>query len=199
MRKIRQAGSYGKITIGLLALVFFVAGCMRYSMVNKGNQIKVGSAFTVETPVDWSRSKEGATETWTIDGPQLQRLVFFTGIDDGKPLFPTAWGSQTDEMPLYGSGMNALEIQEFIEASLVRNGAHRMAVRDLRPARLGNLEGFRFEFSYYAESGLKYEGFVVGANQQTRLLAILYVGTALHHYGKHLSDAEKVVSSVIVR
>lgn len=199
MRKIRQAGSYGKITMGLLVLGFVVAGCMRYSMVARGSQVKVGSVFTVETTVDWSRSKEGASETWTIDGPQLQRLVFFTGIDDGKPLFPTAWGSKADEMPLYGSGMNALEIQEFIETSLVRNGAHQMVVRDLRPARLGNLEGFRFEFSYFTESGLKYDGFVVGAEQRARLLAIMYVGTALHHYGKHLRDAERVVSSVIVR
>jgi hypothetical protein len=199
MKKIQPANSIGKVVSGILALCFALAACAPYSLVKSGKDVQVGPVFTVDTPINWSKSENGKVETWTIDGPQLQRLVFFKGVHDGYPLFPVYGSSGEKEMPVFNSFMNPLEIKEFIEASLTRSGAHQMVTKDLRPVKMDSLDGFRFEFSYFVESGLKYDGFVVGAKRQDRLLAIMYVGTALHHYGKHLDDAEKVVASVVVR
>lgn len=199
MKGYQRAKTLAKVLAGLLLLCFAVAGCMRYSMVKSDQSVRVGSTFTVETPINWSKSKQGVVETWTVDGPNLQRLIFFTGIAEDQPLFPAAWGSKKQDLPTYKSIMNSLEIEEFIETSLARNGAYQITTRDLRPAMLDNLKGFRFEFSYLVESGLKYDGFVVGAKQEDKLLAIMYVGTALHHYGKHLNDAEKIIASAVVK
>lgn len=198
MRRFQQVKSIGIHVAWGLALCFAAAACAPYSMVKSGQEVQVGKAFAVTTPVNWSKSGNGTVETWTIDGPQLQRLIFFKGVEDGRPLF-SGHGSAEKDMPVFKSVMNSLEIKEFIEASLTRSGAHQMLTKDLRPAKMGHLDGFRFEFSFLVESGLKYDGFVVGAKQQDRLLAIMYVGTALHHYGKHLDDAEKVIASVVVK
>jgi hypothetical protein len=166
-----------------------------YSLVNVGEDIEVGSVFMVQTPVKWNKSKEGYVEIWTIDGPKLQRLIFINGVEDEKPLFPPHWKSKEKDLPLFRKDMTFLEIKEFIESSLTRGGAHQLSTRDFRPATLASLEGFRFEFSYSIETGLEYDGFIVGAKRKESLVGIMYVGTALYHYSKHLRDAEEVISS----
>lgn len=181
--------------LSVLFFIIFFCGCVSYSLVTKGKNIDVGSVYKVESPITWSSLKESGIETWTVDGPQLQRLVFFKGVEAGKPLIKMS-GDKYKNMPVYKNSMTPLEITELFEATLSRLGLTQIETKDLRPDKFASLEGFRFEFSYLTENGLKYDGFVIGAQQGSRLLAIMYIGTELYHYGKYLEDVEKIVSSV---
>jgi hypothetical protein len=181
----------------ILFLFIAVSGCVSYSLVRAGKDIEIGRVFKVESPINWSKLKESGIEIWTIDGPQLQRLYFFKGVEDGKPLIKMT-GDKYKDMPFYKSSMTPLEVRELFEATLSRSGASRIEIQDLRPQKFASLEGFRFEFSYLTQNGLKYDGFVTGTQKGNKLLAIMYVGTALYHYGKHLEDVEKIVSSVVI-
>jgi hypothetical protein len=168
---------------------------MHYSLVRADSQIQVGTAFKVKTLINWSKSEVSGVETWTVDGPHLQRLIFFKGVEAGKPLLEIKKGNE-ENVPMYTGSMTSIEIMELIEATLARSGGHSIATKDLRPEKFGGLSGFRFDFSYMTESGLKYNGFFVGAQKNDRLLGIMYLGTALHHYNKHIDDVEGIISSV---
>ncbi|MBW2005207.1 MAG: hypothetical protein JRI72_11490 [Deltaproteobacteria bacterium] len=196
MSQIRRSRGYLKRLFAIL-LFLCIAGCNLYSLVRSDREIQVGTIFKVTSPINWSKWKFGAVETWTIDGPRLQRLMFFKGVEDGQSLFQIIGGNEKS-VPIYKSSMTPLEIMELIESSLARTGGYNVVTKDLRPYKLGGLDGFRFEFSYTIRNGLKYNGFVVGAKKHNRLLAIMYVGTALYHYEKHIDDAEKIVSSVVI-
>jgi len=199
MSEIRRSTGNSK---GLFAILLFlgIVGCMHYSLVRSDREIQVGTIFKVTSPINWSKSKFsavfGAVETWTIDGPRLQRLLFFKGVEDGAILFQIL--EYKKSVPIYRSSMTPLEIMELIKSTLARSGGYNVVTKDLRPYKLGALDGFRFEFSYTIQNGLKYNGFVVGAKKEDRLLAIMYVGTALYHYEKHVDDAERIVSSVVI-
>ena len=178
-----------------ILLLVAIIGCMHYALVKANKEIEVGGIFKVENPINWSKSETNGVETWTIDGPQLQRLMFFKGVEDGKPLLKMK-GKDEKNIPSYKSSMTPIEIMELIEATLARGGGHQIETKDLRPERLGGLDGFRFEFNYITESGLKYNGTVIGAQKDGRLSAIMYIGTSIYYYEKHLENVETIFSSV---
>ncbi len=178
-----------------LALVIACAGCANYTLVKAGKAVPVGNAFLVDTDINWSKWEGDESETWTVDGPQLQRLMFYRGIQDGKPLF-TAQGQDVATLPLYRASMTPLEIQELYVATLAKSGGHQITTADLRPHKFGALDGFRFEFTFLTKDGLKYSGFVVGAQRYGTLLALVYTGTSLYHFQKHLQDVENILSSL---
>lgn len=180
-----------------VVMVFLFAGCARYSLVESSKAIKVGDILQLETPISWSKVEQGNMEIWTVDGPQLQRLTFFKGIEEGKPLYPDAAGNK-DKIPLYENSMSAMEIMELFEATWARSGFHKIQTSNLRPDKLGSLDGFRFELRYATEEGLSYEGFVMGAIKGNKLIALTYEGTSLCHFEKHKQDVEKIVSSINV-
>ena len=176
-------------------LLAIITGCAHYSLVKASKNVEIGKAFTVSTSVDWSKSQLYGIETWTINGPQLERLMFFDGVKNGKPLFEV---KRQDEkkMPIYKSSMSSIEIKELFEATLARNGAYKITTENFKPSKFGVLQGFKFEFTYATKNGLRYKGLVLGAKEKERLIAIMYIGTALYHYSDSLDEVENIISSV---
>ena len=194
MKEIPRSNGYFKWLFSIVLLTVSI-GCMHYSLVTAGKTIRIGNLLKVESSINWSKSEINGVETWTIDGPRLQRLMFFKRVKDNKPLLKIK-GVDEKNTPLYKSSMTPIEIMELIEAALARSGGHKIVKKDLRPESFGGLDGFRFEFNFITKNGLKYNGFVVGAKKDDRLLTIMYLGTALYYYEKYLEDVEKIISSI---
>lgn len=179
--------------IALLAAAALLTGCATWTLVDGGARQDVAGGYSVEPQVAWSRIRQGGVELWTVDGPALQALRFFEPIGDGDPLF-AAQGS--DELPVFSSHMTASEIQEFVVHSTQRGGGARVAARELRPWRLGSLEGFRFELDFLNESGLEMTGIVAGAVAGEKLYLIAYTGARAHYFPKYATHVERLLASV---
>lgn len=182
------------IVLFLFFLMLSFGGCAHYTLVDVNEEIAVGSSFKVHSPVKWSKAKVYGVETWTIDGPQLQRLMFFTGVETGKPLF-VVQGKKAKNFPAFDHSMTSVEIMELVEATFARINVHDIEMKDLRPVLFCGQDGFRFELHYKIQSGLKYRGFFVGTKKDDKLWAIIYLGTDLYHYKKALKHVEEIVSS----
>ena len=180
-------------------LALSLASCVTYSLVAPG-RVEIGEAYTVQPGVAWNRIATGQRERWTVDGPRLQDLVFFKGLADGETLFPVnPLARMTDKAkrtPRFRARMTALEIQEFVAASLAFAGHAQVRTKDLLPARFGTADGFRFAFSYALQDGLEKRGFAVGRVRNEGLDLILYRGTRLYYYGKYADEAERIVRSI---
>jgi hypothetical protein len=194
MRKVLQ----DRLLFWALVL-FLLSGCAfpHYTLVCAEQTFEVGP-FRVRPASNWSKTAGDPVEAWTVDGPQLQTLIFFKGIRDSKPLIVKKRGDK-DDMPFFRSDMSGPEVMELFDATWTRLGRHQVAMQGLRPAKFAGLDGFRFEFRYVTESGLEYQGFTVGTIRSGRLLAVTYMGTALHHFAKHERDAEQVIASLRLR
>jgi hypothetical protein len=178
----------------LLAVAVLAAACAKFSLVGPG-RLEMADAYTVDSPVAWNETSEGKVQIWTVDGPQLQRLTFVNGLEDGDPLFETK-GDSAENMPRYNSAMTPLEIKELIEAGLRVSGANQLETSDFRPQAFGSIPGYRFEFSYALESGLENEGTALAAKKDGKLYLILYTGTRFYYYGKHKDDVERLIDSI---
>jgi hypothetical protein len=193
--------------IVLPAIVFFVSACVYYSRVEPAKKDMGGGHYSVEPQISWNRATRGKVEIWTIDGPALEAVHFFSGIGDGENLFPY-YGktSRKAKWPKFKKDMTANEVQEFVVDSMSAP-YHRTLVGpnmignnvqafNLRPFKFGSRPGFRFELSFLSREGLEYEGFVVGTVKDDRLYLICYSGTREYYFLKYKETAEKIIASI---
>lgn len=187
-----------------LALVL-LASCAYYSAVPAG-RTPVKGVMTVQPGVAWAKvnrqapdsvifATTGPVETWTIDGETLDSLVFFAGIADGAPLMelPSEKGAPLSP---FRSTMTASDVMDLFETMVTRvTGTAVARTRDLRPAKLGDADGFRFEIDYTLKDDLDRTLSAVGAIKEGKLYLIAFQGSRLYHYPKYLPEFEKIVDS----
>ena len=171
------------------------AGCAHYSLVSGGQSVTVHNSLQVLPHISWNMSKNNNGEIWTVDGPALDRLIFFTGIENGKPLFQTDINDD-QKMPAFSPSMTALELMDLVEATLARLDFYDIVMENLKPALFDNQDGFCFDFSCVAKEGLRYKGFVRGTVKDNKLYLILYQASALHYHDLYRKEAEKIADSV---
>ena len=188
----------------ITGLVMLLAACAHYTLLEPQPQM-IDEAFHVEPQIQWSRTVSGHIELWTVDGPTLQAVRFYKGLQDGENLFRYT-GSEDDTLPVYRTPMTANDIMEFYVDSLI--AAKRLGLRvtnwtgsrfeteGLRPVYFEGQPGFRFEVRFLAANGLEYEGFVVGTQIDQRLYLIVYSGAREFYYPRYKDAAEKLVASI---
>jgi len=185
-----------RLLCAIAGVILIVTGCAHYTLIEAGKKVEVGQAFMVDPQITWSMAKESGVIIWTVDGPGLQKLVFFPGIEDGAPLFKATAGQDAEKMPIYEATMTFLEIMDLLEATLAQKGFHQFAKQNLQPSGIGGQEGFRLDFSYASKAGLEYKGFAAGAIKEHKLYLVMYTGTTLHYYEKYAAAAENIIKSL---
>jgi hypothetical protein len=184
-----------KLLCVLLGVAFIVTGCAHYSLVETGSKVEVAKGFRVDPVITWSKAKHYGVVMWTVDGPGLQQILFFPGIEDGAPLFKPMSEKKAAKMPLYRSPMSLLEVMDLLEATFARQDLHQIKKQNLLPITFAGQDGFRFDFSYFSKEGLEYKGFAEGAIKNNKLYLIIYTGTALHYYEEYAATANKIMKS----
>jgi hypothetical protein len=103
----------------------------------------------------------------------------------------------SDNARKFRSPMTANDVMELVEASL-SGEAHTAVVttRDLRPAKLGAVDGFRFEGSYIAADAPEMAFSAVGAVRGGKLYLLFYRAARIYYFKAHLADFDQLVGSV---
>jgi hypothetical protein len=92
--------------------------------------------------------------------------------------------------------MTPVEIAEFVAASYSLAEAHEFRTRDLRPAKFGPDDGFRFNYSFTRGNGLEWEGFAVGIVRNKRLYLALFRAVRVHFYERDREAVERMVGTI---
>jgi len=174
-------------------LVLLLAGCAQVTLVRPG-KVTVGNTFQIQPTIDWSRRADGKREHWTVDGLGLNHVLFLTGIGNGEPIMTD--DTSNKQLPAYRTGMTAIEISEAIQASLAASGTTSFKIQNLRPQKLGGVDGFRFEFSFTTKGGLEKLGLAAGAVRKEKLNVIFYLAPRIHYFEKYRAEVETIFGSV---
>jgi hypothetical protein len=188
------------LVLGALIL----GGCVTpYSLVNPERQT-IGEVISVEPGVRWNKvgtsQLQGHIEVWTLDGPTLNTLVFFTGVPDGEPLFtrrlaPGQSASQQEKPAVFRATMNPVEIQELLEATLARTFQTTVVEgRNLKPVPFGG-SGFRFETRLLGRDEVERAGVFVGTVRDKKLYGAWFQGARLHYFTRYLPEFDRLVGS----
>jgi len=186
------------LLLALMSLV--VSGCAQYSLVSAGTQ-KVGD-LTVNPQSEWSKAANSGlgpkTILWTKDGSQLNRLVFFNGIANGKSIYT----SYSRELPLpkFRTDMLPNELAELVEGTIRNRNGGKVDARtsNLRPQKVGEEVGFRFDLAYTNVDGLDKAGEVVAITKSDKLYMIMFDAAALHYQPKDAREIDAIFSNLLL-
>jgi hypothetical protein len=184
-----------------LILATLLAGCAAYTLVEPQRQV-IGDVISVEPGTKWNKwnmsGYSGHVEAWTLDGPSLNTLVFFTGVPDGEPLFTsrTAAGTNEEKPPVFRSTMNPLEVQELLEATVARYFKTTLSEeRNLHAESVAGGRGFRFETRIIGRDEVERYGVFVGTISKGKLYGAWFQGAKLHYYQRYLPEFDRIIAS----
>ena len=186
----------------LVLFTVLLAGCVTpYAIVNPERQT-VGNVISVQPGVKWNKvgfsGYEGNVEVWTLDGLQLNSLVFFTGVRDGEPLFTrrTANPEKQEKPPVFRANMNPIEVQELLEATVARFFQTTLAEgRNLNPETIAEGQGFRFETRLVGRDEVERVGIFVGTIRNKKLYGAWFQGARLYYFKRYEPEFDRLVKS----
>lgn len=129
----------------------------------------------------------------SIDGPLLNRLYIADGLTDGQFIVRPA--TKERPTPTWKSGMSPSEQVEFVADSVSALDYQRVETEDLRPARVGGVDGLRFNISAKTAEGLDISGVAQVAESGGRLFLILFLAPTEHYFGAQKAEVEGIMSS----
>jgi len=189
--------------IAALAVTLIVAllpsAAMAHKLREQGGAVSIAdSPLTVTPGRDWNRLDGNVgkhTETWTLDGGQLNDLTFFAGIEPGKPLVRER-SKKREPLPKFGAGTLLVELPELFEATY--RTAKQIAdfrVTDVQPTRFLGQDGVMFTYEYVDQDQLTRKGEAHAAIVAGRLYMIGFDAPRLHYFERNIGDFHRIVQS----
>jgi len=185
----------------IMGLAILMAGCTSITQVRHGERTVIDGELAVEPTQDWSHvssfSLYGAkVVVWTMDGPELDKLCFVTGLSDNASIHADRPGEAPE--PRFRANMSPSEVMELFEAAYSRPNATPVIFKtsNLRPAKFAGLDGFRFDFNFVDQvDEVERKGFATGAIHKGKLYLVFYHGARIHYFGKNLAEVEAIIRS----
>lgn len=192
MRGLRQF-----VAVAVLAVV---AACASYQLVPAG-QTTVRGAMAVAPARAWTKvpfiNSPGPLEMWTLNGPAIDTITFYMPVADGEPLQRKE--GNAEPYPPFRATMSASEIVELFEASLRRSASSALVeIKNLRPANIGGIEGFRADTVFVTQDRLRRKGVLAGAVKDKKLYLMHFQAPELHYYDLAIDEVERIVASAKV-
>jgi hypothetical protein len=187
----------------LLVLMASISGCAlpAYSLVSVGPneiedmQVQAGGGWN-RAPVAFTPNAHDGAQTWTQDGPLLDRLVFIPGVPDGEALLTV--DDDSAALPVFRKDMLPNELEELMESTIVKlfgEGNAAVNTSNLRPQMFGDNRGVMFDMQAKVTESPDYRGTVGAFIANDELYLMFYLAAEPNYYGKHESAATAIIES----
>lgn len=196
--RLHPARALGVVVL-LAAMLLPCAAVHAHKLREQGVAVTIAdSPLTVTPGRDWNRLDGNIgkrTESWTLDGGQLNDLTFFAGIEPGKPLARER-SKKREPLPKFSSSTLLVEIPELFDATY--RTARQIAdfrVVDVQPARFLGQDGVIFSFEYVDQDELTRKGEAHAAIIDGRLYMISFDAPRLHYFARSFEDYRQIVAT----
>jgi hypothetical protein len=158
-----------------------------------GNQITVGRTWT-----DMGRLFDASqgVRLLSIDGPQLNRLFVIDGLKPGEFIIRPVTKEQPT--PTWKAGLSPSEQVEFLADSLSAMQYYRVETGGLRPVKVGDRNGVRFDITAQTVDGLDVSGIAQLVEAGDRLYILLYLAPTEHYFNATKAEVEGIMASARV-
>lgn len=143
------------------------------------------SPLTVTPSIDWNRLSGDSgknTETWTLDGEQLNDVTFFAGIEAGKPLVKER-SKKKDPLPKFRKATLLPEVPELLEGTYhayKKIGSFKVTVSE--PTTFLGTAGIHFTFEFTDADLLPRKGDARAAIIDGKLFMMTFDAPRLYYY-----------------
>ncbi len=174
------------------AILFTSAGAIANSYRPKAQPAKIAdSALTVTPARDWNKLSVAVgknTETWTLDGEELNDVTFYAGIEPGKSLIREV-SKKRKPLPKFTKETLLVEVPELVEGTY-RAGKDiaTFNVTGAKPDKFLGREGIRFTFEYIDNDALPRRGEGRAALANGLLSMAVFAAPKLNYYDRTVED-----------
>jgi hypothetical protein len=174
----------------IICLLSLTACAVKYNLV-ENSRLTIAETYSVEPQIAWSGKTIDDNHLWTVNGANLEKVVFLNHIKDGETLF------DNEKSQPFKKGMNIIEITELFSNSMQTDGKWlQVRTQNLKPKSFGPFDGFGFDTTMVSEKGLTYKGLVSGAVIEEKLFLVFYLAVEMHYYPKHVEHFKNMLSSI---
>lgn len=170
-----------------------------HSLKKQGEAVQVAdSTLTVTPSRDWNRlsGKIGkSTETWTLDGGQLNDVTFFGGIEAGRPLVRER-SKKHDPLPKFTETTLLVEVPELLEGTYrTYKELSAFKVASSSPAKFLGRDGIQFSYEFTDRDGLTRKGEAVAVIVNKKLFMITFDAPRLYYFDRAVRDFRALIAS----
>lgn len=182
------------------ALLVAAPSAHAHKLIKPGVQPGIArKAFSASPSIEWNRldTKEGKfQEIWTVDGDELNRVMFFGGVPEGEALFKEH--SKDQPLPKVAGGMLITDIPALLESTYRAQGrTARMTIEEQQPATLDGKSGIRFRYTYVGrDDEVERKGEAFGAVVDGRLFLVNYEAPRLYFFDKDLANFRQIATTL---
>lgn len=179
------------------AVLMALAACTTVTLAPAGpyvvgsQSVTLGRSWSDISIIMWGRPKH--VRLLSIDGPLLNRLYIADGLTSGQFLVKPM--KKERPTPTWKTGMSPSEQVEFVADSVSALDYQRVETAELRPVKVGGVDGMRFDISAKTAEGLDISGIAQVAESGGRLYLILYLAPSEHYFGAQRAEVESVMTS----
>lgn len=192
-----------KLLAAALALVL-ATPTAAHKLITPGLQDKIAKgAFSANAQTTWNRldKKEGKfQEIWTIDGEQLNQIIFFGGVPVGEPLLKEK-NKKLNPLPKVAGNMLLTDIPVFLERTYrTHYSTTSMEIGLQEPANFAGMEGIHFEYHFTPiDDEVERKGEAFAAIKDGKLYLVAFEAPLLHYFEKSVTDFQAIVKSLKLR
>lgn len=193
-----------RLVLAAVLSLFVTAPAAAHKLIEPGLQEKIAKGtYSANPRTTWNRlkQKEGKyQEIWTIDGDQLNQIMFFGGVPVGEPLLKER-NKKTNPLPKVASNMLLPDIPIFLERTYRTHFATTsMTIGLQEPANFAGLDGIHFEYQYTAiDDEVERKGEAFASLVGNKLYLVAYEAPALYYFDKDVREFRSIVESLKLR
>lgn len=138
-------------------------------------------------------------EIWTLDGEQLNSVIFFGGIAPGAPLFKER-NKKREPLPKMRKDTLLLDLPELLEGTIrAYNNISIFSVTSSDPAKFLGRDAIRFNYTYTDNDELPRLGEAIATIVDGKLYMISFEAPRLHYFDRALEDYRTLVSTASIK
>jgi hypothetical protein len=190
----------------ILTVSAVMAGCAAMGKVEPGQQV-VADRLVVDLDGPWNRfnrtSAQGAgaidVPTWTVEGFTVDRLQFFVGIKDGRPIADRAKDAKEQRPLTFHASMKAHEIVALFEGLYTQDGS-TFTLDGIEPVTFVGEPGFKYSYTLVRRiDDVRLSGVGYGAVHGGELILINYSAPRLGFFPRYQPQIEKMALGARLR
>lgn len=194
--------THARSTIALASVIFALVvspASHAHKLRKQGVDAAVAQSPMVVTPSrDWNQLSANVgkkTETWTLDGAQLNEVTFFGGIAPGQPLVRER-NKKSDPLPKFSKDTLLIEVTELLEGTYrTSKGIASFQLNSVDPSPFLGKEGVKFAYEFTDDEQLTRQGEARAAIVGGNLYMITFDSPRLHYFGEAADDFRALATS----
>jgi len=170
------------------------------ALITPGTPVSVAkSGLTVTPDREWNKlgARPGRnSETWTLDGDELNGLNFYGGIQSGKTLFREV-SKRTKPLPHFSTTMLLTDIPEFLEDSYrIALGTSLFSIDAIEPVQFLGTKAVHFVYSFRRDQeDISRKGDATATIIGGKLFMITFEAPTVHYFGRDIESYRHLVGT----